>query len=103
MIHVCAKLHAGQIVSLEVSGHAGSAEKGKDLVCAAVSAISFGLCNALDQSGSEAEIKVESNRIRIQASGSDQNTETILRTGLIQLKTVEETNGSYLNIQTLEV
>lgn len=103
MIQVRAGQHAGHIVSLEVTGHSGSAEKGKDLVCAAVSAISFGLCNALDQSGSDAEIKVENNLIRIQASGTDANTEVILRTGLIQLKTVEETNRSYLNIQTLEV
>jgi uncharacterized protein YsxB (DUF464 family) len=34
---------------MEISGHAGSDVYGHDLVCAIVSGIGTGLCNALDQ------------------------------------------------------
>ena len=36
-----------QIVEVKVTGHANSAEYGKDLVCAGVSSICVGIANAL--------------------------------------------------------
>ena len=36
-----------QITSFEVSGHAGYAEPGKDIVCAAVSTVTVGTVNAI--------------------------------------------------------
>lgn len=39
---------SGQIASLTINGHAGYAEKGQDIVCAAVSAISIGTINAVE-------------------------------------------------------
>jgi uncharacterized protein len=39
----------GSFVSLEAKGHANSAPKGEDLVCAAVSGILLGGFNALDE------------------------------------------------------
>ncbi len=37
-----------QIVSVTVTGHAQYADKGQDIVCAAVSAITFGMINATE-------------------------------------------------------
>jgi uncharacterized protein YsxB (DUF464 family) len=37
----------GKIRAFTVSGHAGFAERGKDIVCAGVSAVSFGAINAV--------------------------------------------------------
>ena len=50
-------------VMLSVKGHAGYADKGEDIVCAGVSAIIFGLMNALDEK--IAKIKVDENDITI--------------------------------------
>ena len=41
------KEQSGRIQSFEMSGHADFAEHGKDLVCAAASAVSFGAVNAI--------------------------------------------------------
>ncbi|GEN33047.1 MULTISPECIES: ribosomal-processing cysteine protease Prp [Aneurinibacillus] len=38
----------GTIEKITISGHAGSADYGRDLVCAAVSAISLGTVNAVE-------------------------------------------------------
>lgn len=49
MVRVSLKLDAeGQVRYLRVEGHAGSDERGKDIVCAAVSAVSVGAVNCLD-------------------------------------------------------
>lgn len=103
MIRIRASLHGSEILSLSVTGHSGSAEKGEDLVCAAVSAVSFGLLNALDLLGSDADLKLEDNLIEIRTVTPDQSTETILKTGLIQLQTIEETNQKYVRIEKTEV
>lgn len=39
----------GEIQSFEVKGHAGYAPKGEDIVCAAVSALTFGTVNAITE------------------------------------------------------
>ncbi|MGY3779054.1 ribosomal-processing cysteine protease Prp [Isobaculum melis] len=50
MIHVSFKHNQDkQIVSFEVSGHAGSGPYGYDLVCAAVSAVTIGTVNSLEK------------------------------------------------------
>ncbi len=103
MISVVVTEHNKQITSMTISGHANSAEYGKDLICAAVSAISFGLCNALDEFCKDAKVSVEDNLIRIECDNPNEKFDTILQTGLIQLKTVQECNNSYLNIKQLEV
>lgn len=49
MIKVHVKRRAtGDIESIVIDGHAGYADPGKDIVCAAVSGISFGMINAID-------------------------------------------------------
>ncbi len=103
MIHISCSMHERQIIDLCISGHSGSAVKGQDLVCAAISAIAFGTCNALDQMGSDAEIAVESNSIAVHVKTADETTEMILKTALIQMKTVQETNQQYIDIKQMEV
>ena len=47
MIEAVIKKHKQSIVQITVSGHAQSAEYGKDLVCAGVSTACIGIANAL--------------------------------------------------------
>lgn len=93
----------GFITDLKVRGHSGSAEKGKDLICAAVSGITFGLCNALDQLTDVKDIVVKDNEIQIHVDHPNDKIETILNTALIQYKTVEENNQDFIQITNTEV
>ena len=102
MISVRITEQQNQITALSVKGHAGSAEHGKDLVCAAVSGIVFGLCNALDQLAGVQTIEIGSNRIEIKIDVPDEKTELILRTGIVQLKTVSETNQKFIKITEVQ-
>jgi uncharacterized protein len=38
----------GEVLAVTIDGHAGFADPGEDLVCAAVSGISFGMMNAIE-------------------------------------------------------
>lgn len=99
MIKVRAVEKDGMISLLQISGHAGAAEKGKDLVCAAVSGIAFGLLNAADTLIPSAVCRVADNLITIEISHPDSASEPVMRTGLIQLETVRESSQKYIEIQ----
>lgn len=99
MIEVVLTRDSKQIYSVVISGHSGSADKGEDLICAAVSAIAFGTCNALYELGSSAECVVKDNRIEMRSLCADDLTQTIIRTMIVQLETVQEGNSQFLNIK----
>ncbi len=58
MIKISIDRKDGKISSFEISGHANSGPYGYDLVCAAVSAVSFGAVNAVLQL-SELELHID--------------------------------------------
>ena len=90
MIKVAVSGEKDQIEKLEVSGHALSDEYGKDLVCAGVSAITFGLINMLDEKKkSEVKIKVTED-ISVTVLKNSEELQTILKTGIFQLKYLAE-------------
>ncbi|MBQ6451154.1 MAG: ribosomal-processing cysteine protease Prp [Solobacterium sp.] len=89
MIRVSIKRRNG-IEKISVTGHADAAAYGEDLICAGVSSIAFGLCNALDEMKASADIKIKENSIEIRTDSKDALTQTILETGYYQLKTVSD-------------
>lgn len=90
MIKVTYSLINEKMTLLEVEGHAYSGEPGKDLVCSAVSAITFGGLNALSQNQEIIQIKVNnSGHVIIKASEEiSLKDHIILETMLTQLKTI---------------
>ena len=55
---------------LAVTGHAGYGERGKDIVCAGVSALSFALLGYLHQAGScLTQVRADSGDLLIEAAG----------------------------------
>lgn len=100
MIHVRVKEKNGKTVQMTVTGHAESGPYGYDLVCAGVSSIVTGLGNALDEIVPDAQLSVSHNRFSFTVPHPDEKSEIVMRTGLIQLKTVEEVYGKYLKIET---
>lgn len=103
MIKVRIKYKSNMVEEISISGHAGYADKGKDLICAAVSSISIGLCNAIDELKVTANIEIGDNLIKISNIGVNDLSQTVLKTAIIQLETVEEQANKYLEIKKLEV
>ncbi|MBR4446518.1 MAG: ribosomal-processing cysteine protease Prp [Solobacterium sp.] len=98
MIRILVQEENGKIREVSIDGHAEADVHGQDVVCAAISAIAFGLCNALDEMTDRVGFEVEDNHIRIYVPAEDETAETILRTGLIQFETVAEVNSEFVQI-----
>ncbi|MEE3487033.1 MAG: ribosomal-processing cysteine protease Prp [Bulleidia sp.] len=103
MVHISVDTRNGKILALKATGHAESAPYGQDLVCAGVSVVMIGLCNALDEMKTDARLSVRNNLISIETDGLDETAQVILKTGLIQLETVQETQKRFIEIKKTEV
>ena len=98
MLSINATRKDGKIVYLSVLGHADSDVKGKDLVCAAISAITVGGINALNQP-EKFVLKVEKGDVEISLkSEASEHDYQVLETMLIQIKSVAETNPKYVKV-----
>ncbi|BAM47156.1 ribosomal-processing cysteine protease Prp [Amphibacillus xylanus] len=97
---------SGNITAYELSGHANSGPYGYDLVCAAVSAVAFGMTNAviklteiepiIDQGGQGGYLKVV-----LPDNITDQALEKaglLLEGMLTSLQTIERDYGQYISI-----
>ena len=99
MIKAVYEVKDSHYVSLRVSGHAESGEYGKDLICASVSSIIFGLMNALDVLDKDIEIKQLNNLITISNNTGLQVADNYLELVLTQLKTIEESYGDFIRVE----
>lgn len=101
MIQVTVTYRQNHLTALKCTGHAGAEEKGRDLVCAGVSCILFGLANALDAMAvGNYGCEIHDSFYEAVIGRPDQITDTILNTGLIQLKTLQEGDGKgYIRIR----
>jgi len=98
MIDIKANRKDGKIVYLSVLGHANYDEKGKDIVCSAVSAVTVGGINAL-KNPEAFNLKVESGEVEISLLGrANEYDYQVLETMLIQLKSIAETNSKYIKV-----
>ena len=99
MISAIYEVKKDQYVSLEVSGHAEYDESGKDLVCASVSSIMFGLMNAIDALNENIEIKQLTNKITIINHSNSNIIQDYLELAMMQLKTIEESYGDFIKVE----
>lgn len=100
MIRIECQRESGKIISLTVKGHANSAPHGEDLVCSAVSAVTFGGLNALENA-SAFTIKSDEEKglLSVEAnSGVSTHDYQVLDTIMIQLKSIEESASEYIKI-----
>ena len=86
-------------VSLNVKGHAEFSEKGKDLVCASVSSIVFGLMNALDELNKKVDINELDNEINIVNDSKNSKADDYIELAIFQLKTLEESYEKYVKVE----
>ena len=99
MIRVIYEAKDDKYLSLEVSGHAEYDESGKDLICASVSSIIFGLMNALDALHDDVEIKQLTNKITIYNHSDSNIIQDYLELTMMQLKTIEESYGDFIKVE----
>lgn len=106
MIKVKVSHAAGRIASFEVSGHAGSARYGKDIVCAAVSAVTLTAVEGLRQvAGLDPQVVINDDTGYLSLDlGSDvtsSDAQTILATMLAGLYAIAQDNPRYVKIEDL--
>jgi uncharacterized protein YsxB (DUF464 family) len=100
MIKVTIEKNNTKVISLEVSGHSNYDEKGKDIVCAGVSAIVVGGLNALLNENKKAinyECKEGYASIFVKEIDND-NINKILDVITTQLYTIEESYPKFIKI-----
>ena len=98
MISVTFSFSDNHYTYLDVKGHAMSNNYGKDLICAGVSSIMFGLMNAIDMVDKQVIIKDLDNEILIENHSQNAKVNDYLELAVLQLKTIEESYSQYIKI-----
>ena len=87
------------VISYEISGHAYAGEPGEDLVCAAVSAVSFGLTNSIiNLDESELAITMEDGYLNVDNVPVTHDAQVLIEGMITSLKTIEEANFQYITV-----
>ncbi len=88
--------------SLTIEGHAGYAEKGRDIVCAAVSALAQGLLHSLQVlTDDEISAEVESGHIRMEYENLSEQGKLLIDSFFIAVSDIQEAYGEkYVKIYT---
>ena len=89
-----------QVNFLEVTGHANSAPYGKDLICAAVSAVITGGFNNL-VNVKNYEIKLDEGHALFKSNTPlDAHDEAVIETIICGLNTIRESNPEFVEVKT---
>jgi uncharacterized protein YsxB (DUF464 family) len=103
MVKVRIHRTAGRVTGLTVSGHAGQAPGGEDIVCAAVSALVETLAIGLRQVvPGQAEWQVEDGHAEFRLSGSDPAQAAVVDTIAAGLADLAATYPNFVRIRTEE-
>lgn len=100
---------SGEIIGFEVSGHSGYAEVGKDIVCAAVSAIvQTAILGLTDVVGIEVVYHQRSGKARCRlpewlTGDLRREANIVLETMLCGLKSIQEGYGPYIKVEERRV
>ncbi|UQD52888.1 ribosomal-processing cysteine protease Prp [Bacillus methanolicus] len=99
------RTESGQIQSFTMSGHAGFAEYGNDIVCAGASAVSFGALNSvIALTGIEPVIEQEeSGFLRCEfpmdlPKETQEKVQLLLEGMVVSLQTIERDYGKHIKI-----
>lgn len=108
MIDICFKKNSGKILEFNIEGHAGYGEEGEDIVCSAVSAISYTIVNGITE---VLKINVEHNikdgflQLSLRGNSLEEigKCQVLLETMLLGFKSMEISYGDYIKVQVEEV
>jgi len=91
-----------QILGFECKGHAGYAEEGSDIICAAVSILTTTCANALESvAGVEGRAKVDEGymQVLIEKNQVSHDTQVIFRTVIQGLRDLTDAYPEYLQLK----
>lgn len=96
------------IKQVTVDGHADFSEHGSDIVCAGVSAVVFGLINAVDELDDDVQFDISANEdetghLTYRSLMATEKEQLLLNAMLVALKTIEENYSDYITIEMREV
>lgn len=105
MIRVTLHEKEGEILSFECKGHAGFAEAGRDIVCAAVSVLTTTCVNALETvAGVRPQVEARSGLMLVSLPrGAGRDAQVILKTLRQGLRDLREEYPEYLQLTELSV
>ena len=88
------------LAHIHIKGHANTAPYGQDLVCAAVSAITFGAMNAIENIDEDFEYEIEEGDVKLMTKGAiSEHDETVLETLILELKTIQASYPEAISIK----
>jgi len=96
---------SGRILRFQVSGHAGYASAGSDIVCAGVSAVAVGSVNAVEKlTGIMLKAEMRDGWLAAELPDGldperEQKVQLLLEGMVAQLETIAEDYGKYVKIQ----
>ncbi|WP_028543586.1 ribosomal-processing cysteine protease Prp [Paenibacillus taiwanensis] len=98
----------GIIDSFKTWGHANFAPHGEDIVCAGVSAVTVGTVNAIEAlTGIKLKCKMKDGFLsgqvpEVKDVRKSEQVQLLLESMIISLNTIEDSYGTYLQIQDLQ-
>ena len=84
---------------LRISGHAGYAESGKDIICAGVSSIAYALLGYLAKIDETLEFKIEEGYMCIISSSCDQRVEATFDMAFLGLRQLEHEYPEHISVK----
>ena len=108
MIKVNFKRSLGKLVSFQVSGHAFFDEFNRDIVCSAVSVLTYAIINGItDVVKVNADFEVRDGfstlSLKKQSLEDIEKCQVLMETMLLEIKSLEIEYGKYITLKTEEV
>ncbi|WP_322924985.1 ribosomal-processing cysteine protease Prp [Paenibacillus campi] len=103
------RLEDGTIHGFSSRGHAGYADSGEDIVCAAVSAITVGTVNSIEVlAGIEMKARMKDGFLSAYLPELPENTaqdkiQLLLESMQVMLESIEESYGQYIQIKQVTI
>ncbi len=97
-------LSGGKLIGFSVSGHAGYANSGKDIVCAAVTTAVNMTANGITEIAKQnASVNVSENEVQLKVEQSTHESALLLQSMRLQMELLEEQFPKNIRIQDMEV
>jgi hypothetical protein len=94
----------GNLIGFSVSGHAGYADSGQDIVCAAVTSAVEMTSNGITEIAREkATVNVNENEVQLKVEKSSAQNALLLQSMRLQLELLQEQFPKNIRIQDMEV
>ena len=108
MINIKFVREHNKLVSFDISGHAGYADSGYDIICSAVSAISYTIANGITEVLSiEAPYEIHDGFLNMDigvcSSVDIEKSQVLLETMLLGFQSMKVNYGDYINLTVEEV